>query len=126
VHFTSTSAIYLPFVDRDGRLDGATTGDEMTARLARIVALSAAFLSLPALARTTHTTKHHPTHHSTKHARAAAKTHHKAKPVEVAKADPEPAPAAAEHPAYQSDDPEAAPSGSRRVVTHSIYSASAE
>jgi hypothetical protein len=100
----------------------------MIVRIARIVALSAAFLSLPALAQPTHTTKHRTTHHSTKHARAAAKSQHKAKPVEVAKADepaPAPAPAAVEHPAYQSDDPEAAPStGTRHVVTHSIYSAS--
>jgi hypothetical protein len=98
----------------------------MIARLARIVALSAACLSLPALARPTHATKHHATHHSAKHGRVAAKSHRHAKAVEVAKADPAPAPAAAEHPAYQSDDPEAAPSGGRHVVTHSVYSASAD
>ncbi len=99
----------------------------MIVRIARIVALSAAFLSLPAHATPSTHSKHKTTHHAAKRAHTVARAQHRtAKPMEVAKADPAPAAAPAEHPAYQSDDPEAAPTGSRHVVTHSIYSASAD
>ncbi len=96
----------------------------MIARLLQIAALAAALVATPALAKSH---KHGRKHAAHKHARAAAKAT-RVKHTELAKADPAPAPApeAAPERARTDESSDAAPSGGRRVVTHSIYNASSD
>lgn len=94
----------------------------MTARLFRFAALSAALVAAPAFAKGHKYAKHHAVH---KHARTATR-HTRAHRAQLAKADSEPVAAPAPATSPSTDGDEATSTGTRRVVTHSVYGSSTD